>query len=309
MEATNVKVTKMYKDRIFRMIYKDGNHFLELYNALNGTDYDKVNDLQVTTLENAIYIGMKNDVSYLLYDQLTLYEHQSTKNPNMPLRNLLYVSGIYSDLTKGENLYGSTLVKIARPAFIVFYNGKEYMPERSELRLSDAYEMEGEVNLELKVQVLNVNLGFNKELMEKCRTLHDYAVFVNKMRQYSEEFSYEEAAERAVAECIAEGILEEFLRKNRAEVISVSIFEYDEELHMRQEREAAMKTGIQKGIQKGQYLNLISQIKKKQVRGISSEKIAEETEERVELVQEILAVIEAHPEADAATIYDFWKKD
>ena len=129
-----------YKDRVFRMIFKEKKEFLELYNAMNGTDYKTPEDLIVTTLENAIYLGMKNDVSFLVYDQLALYEHQSTENPNMPLRNLMYVSSIYSELTKDANLYGTRLVKIPEPKFVVFYNGTEEMPEYSELRLSDAFE-------------------------------------------------------------------------------------------------------------------------------------------------------------------------
>ena len=126
-----------YKDRLFRMVFKEKDQFLELYNALNGTAYDNPGDLTVTTLENAIYMGMRNDVSYLLYDRLALYEHQASINPNMPLRNLFYVSDIYSGLTKDSNLYGSKLVRLPEPQFVVFYNGADELPERSILRLSD----------------------------------------------------------------------------------------------------------------------------------------------------------------------------
>ena len=128
-----------YKDRLFRMVFKEKDQFLELYNALNGTAYDNPDDLTVTTLENAIYMGMRNDVSYLLYDRLALYEHQASINPNMPLRNLFYVSDIYSGLTKDTNLYGSKLIRLPEPQFVVFYNGADELPERSILRLSDAF--------------------------------------------------------------------------------------------------------------------------------------------------------------------------
>ncbi len=141
---------RTFKDRIFRMIYKGKAEFLELYNALNGTDYSDTDELIITTLDNAVYIGMKNDVSYLLHDELSLYEHQSTKNPNMPLRSLFYVSNVYSALTRDEDLHGSKLVKIPAPQFVVFYNGVEPMPERSVCRLSDMYVCHGEnVSLEL----------------------------------------------------------------------------------------------------------------------------------------------------------------
>jgi hypothetical protein len=197
-----------YRDRIFRMIFKGQEEFLELYNAMNGTSYDKPEDLIVTTLENAIYIGMKNDVSYLVYDQLAVYEHQTTDNPNMPLRNLFYVANIYSNLVKRQNLYGTVLIRIPAPQFVVFYNGKNPKPERFELKLSDAFEENSsEPALELKTTVLNINYGYNKELMEKCKTLKEYSIFVDRVRKYSEDLPFAQAMEKAVDECITTGIL------------------------------------------------------------------------------------------------------
>ena len=121
-----------YKDRVFRMVFKEKKALLALYNAMNGTAYEDEDALTVTTLENAIYMEMKNDVSFVLYDQLLLYEHQSTKNPNIPLRNLFYVSDVYSALTREEFLYGGIPVKIPEPKFVVFYNGVESMNDLSE---------------------------------------------------------------------------------------------------------------------------------------------------------------------------------
>lgn len=244
---------RAYKDRIFRMIFQEKKELLELYNAMNGTDYTNEEDLIVTTLENALYIGMKNDISFMLYDQLTLYEHQSTKNPNIPLRDLFYVANVYSNLTKDDNLYSSTLVKIPEPRFVVFYNGTEKMEERRELRLSDLYVTKSvEPDLELKVTELNINQGYNEELMERSRTLKEYMIFVEKVRRYSQTMLFAEAVESAVDECIKEGILEEFLRKNRSEVISVSIFEYNEERHLQQERDEAWMKGREEGREIGE---------------------------------------------------------
>lgn len=241
-----------YKDRVFRMIFKDRKNLLDLYNAMNGTDYREPRELTVTTLENAVYLGMKNDVSFLLQDQLNLYEHQATENPNMPLRNLFYVSNLYSDLTKDANLYGSRQVKIPEPRFIVFYNGLETLPERFDLKLSDAFESQTDAPaLELKTEVWNINFGYNKTLMERCKILHDYAVFVSKVRFHCQNLSFEVAVEMAMDECIEEDVLAAFLRKNRAEVLSVSIFEYNEQRHMQQEREEAKEEGIREGIKEG----------------------------------------------------------
>ena len=243
---------RIYKDRVFRMIFKEKKEFLELYNAMNGTAYTDPEELVVTTLENAIYMGMKNDVSFLLHDKLSLYEHQSTDNPNMPLRNLLYVAEMYSRLTQGQDLYRSRPTPLPEPRFVEFYNGEKKLPERSERRLSDLYQNHTDTPaLELKTLVLNINPGHNTELMEKCRTLHEYMLFVSKIRKYRKEMPLAKAMEQTVAECIKEDILADFLRKNRAEVIKVGIYEYDEELHIQQERADAKEEGIVEGKKEG----------------------------------------------------------
>lgn len=135
----NVKVADDYKDRLFRMIFNDKEKLLELYNAMNRSDYTDASELQVVTLENAIYLSMKNDVAYVLHDELFLYEQQSTKNANMPLRCLFYASDTYSVLVKDKNLYGTKMLPLPSPTFVVFYNGKQKMDEEGELRLSDAF--------------------------------------------------------------------------------------------------------------------------------------------------------------------------
>ena len=199
------------------MVFKEKKALLALYNAMNGTVYEDEEALTVTTLENAIYMEMKNDVSFVLYDQLLLYEHQSTKNPNIPLRNLFYVSDVYSALTREDFLYGGISVKIPEPKFVVFYNGTDKMPEQSVLRLSDAYESKSEeLDLELRIRFININPGYNEEMVEKSPTLYQYVKFVDIVRKYQQEMSFPEAVEKAIDECIKNGILAEFLRKNRA---------------------------------------------------------------------------------------------
>ena len=146
----NVKVADDYKDRLFRMIFNDKEKLLELYNAMNRSDYTDASELQVVTLENAIYLSMKNDVAYVLHDELFLYEQQSTKNANMPLRCLFYASDTYSILVKDKNLYGTKMLPLPSPTFVVFYNGKQKMDEEGELRLSDAFVKKQEIpNLEV----------------------------------------------------------------------------------------------------------------------------------------------------------------
>ena len=229
-----VKVQRNYKDTFFRMLFKDKENLLSLYNALNGTDYTDVNELEITTLENAVYMNYKNDVSFVFDHELMLYEHQSTVNPNMPLRDLSYVTDMLQKRTYDKDLYGSNLIRIPAPRFVMFYNGVAYQPEIQTLRLSDAYEKKQEnPELELTVTAYNINHGYNDEIMDACRTLKEYAMYVERVRIYSKQMSLAEAVEKAVDDCIEEGILSEFLRKNRAEAIAMSIYEYDEELHFK----------------------------------------------------------------------------
>lgn len=229
-----VKVQRNYKDTFFRMLFKDKENLLSLYNALNGTDYTDVNELEITTLENAVYMNYKNDVSFVFDHELMLYEHQSTVNPNMPLRDLSYVTDMLQKRTYDKDLYGSNLIRIPAPRFVMFYNGVAYQPEIQTLRLSDAYEKKQEnPELELTVTAYNINHGYNDKIMDACRMLKEYAMYVERVRIYSKQMPLAEAVEKAVDDCIEEGILSEFLRKNRAEAIAMSIYEYDEELHFK----------------------------------------------------------------------------
>ena len=298
--TVNSSVNRVYKSRIFTMIFQDKEKLLELYNAISGKNYTDPELLEINTLENAIYMNMQNDLSFIIDARLSLYEHQSTVNPNLPLRFLWYISKLYMGMTRKQNIYGTERVEIPEPQFVVFYNGVEEQPERKVLRLSDLYQTRTERieadlgrGLELEAVMFNVNRSHNRTLMEACKTLKDYAEYVYRVRQYAEETTLEEAVERAITECIREGILKDFLEKNRAEAKSVSIFEYDEEEHMRQEREQfwnkGMREGMQKGIREGiiqsEQKLLWNPIQKKLARGKSISQIAEELESTEEEIQ------------------------
>lgn len=250
--AEKLHVVRNQKDTVFRMLFREKKELLELYNALNDSAYNSPEDLTICTLENAIYMNFKNDISFLLDSEMNLYEHQGSYNPNMPLRDLVYIAKQLEKYTRDETIYSSTLVKIPVPRFVVFYNGTDGQPERQILRLSDAFEKEtSEPELELKVLMLNINFGHNKELMEKCRTLREYSQYVDRVRKYAKRMRIEEAVERAVTECTREGILADFLSSQRAEVIAVSIFEYNEEEEMRKIRASEYKNGKEDGIAQG----------------------------------------------------------
>ena len=287
--SDTLTVNRTFKSTLFIMLFEDKKNLLELYNAITGKHYADPELLEINTLENAIYMSMKNDVSFLIDGRLSLYEHQSTKNPNLPLRFLLYISHLYSRLTVKENLYGETIVQIPAPEFLIFYNGKDKMPERQILKLSDMYSVqEGQPKLELEATLLNISGSNNQKLKEACRTLGEYAIYTDKIRAYTEEMELSEAVDRAMDECIREDVLREFLMKHRAEARAMSIFEYDQERHMQQEREAGIEKGRRIGLAEGEEHLLRRQVQKKLSRGMSISEIAEvldETEERIREIQ------------------------
>ena len=243
---------RQYKDTVFRMLFSEKENLLSLYNAVTGSHYQNAEALKIVTLENAIYMGIKNDLAFMLETNIYLYEHQSTINPNIPLRDLIYIGIEYQQFVNDKSLYSSKLQKIPAPKFMVFYNGTDDVEDRMELKLSSAYEhLAGEPDLELKVLMLNVNEGHNKELMEQCQTLKEYAIYVARVRKYASELNLNDAVERAITECIKEGILVEFLRKNRSEVKMVSILEYDKEWEEKKLRKAEYEAGKEDGRNEG----------------------------------------------------------
>lgn len=246
------EMQRNYKDTMFRRIFADKKSLLSLYNAVNGTNYEDPEELKITTLENAVYMNMKNDIACVIDFSLNLYEHQSTLNFNMPLRNLFYVSKILQGLTKDEDLYSSRQIKIPVPRFFIFYNGTREMPEQWEMRLSEACSQpevgeKVEPMLELVVKAYNINFGNNEKLLEACRQLKEYAWYVDRVRRYAKKMELKEGIEKAIDECIKEGILSDFLKKNRAEALNMSWYEYNEELHIKNERAIAFEEGKEEG--------------------------------------------------------------
>ena len=285
------RANRKYKDTVFRMLFSDKENLLSLYNAVNRTTYENPDELEIVTLENAIYMGMKNDLAFIIDTNLFLYEHQSTYNPNMPLRDLLYISAEYQKIVDHKSLYSSVLQKISAPYFIVFYNGTEKEEDRWENSLSEAYEnLTGEPKLELKVVSLNINEGHNKELMEQCQILREYAQYVGKVRKYRKEMDLDVAVEHAVDECIRERILKDFLQKNRAEVLKVSIFEYDQEEEEKKLRKAEFEAGYDSGYGSGYDTGAMDKAKEiiryMLKSGETVEKIAKYTGYTVEEVKE-----------------------
>lgn len=260
MNNVSLPVNRIYKDRLYKMIFNDKSELLKLYNAINGTHYDDPAMLTITTLDNAIYMTMENDLSFIIDMRLALYEQQSTVNPNLPLRFLMYITDIYSAYTKDMNIYGSKKVQIPLPSFVIFYNGVKSQPDRTEFLLSELFHpTTDQPALELKAVMLNINKGHNQELMNACHTLRDYSEYVARIRTYSAEMPLTDAVEKAITECIHENILRDFLLKNRAEAKAMSIYEYDEAKTMRMFRDEGYEEGkIQTTIEMCLEFNLSS---------------------------------------------------
>ena len=250
----SVKVKRNHKDTLFRMIFSTRENLLSLYNAVNHSHYTDASELEIVTLKNAVYMNMKNDQAFLLDMQLNLYEHQSTWNPNMPLRFLMYVAKEYQMLVRNQTLYASALVKVPTPHFVVFYNGETEQEAETILRLSHSFQQKTDKpELELMVRVLNINLDKKQEVLEACQLLKEYMLLVNKIRRYTDEYKdINQAVEQAVTECIEENILADFLRKNRTEAIEVCIFEYDEKREKELIRKAEYAEGKKEGLKEGQ---------------------------------------------------------
>ena len=226
-----------YKDRLFKFLFgseERKQNALDLYNAINGTDYINVDDLMFNTIDDVIYMGMQNDVSFIFQDCLNMYEQQSSYNPNMPLRGLVYTGLAYHRYVKVNkiNWYSSKLKKIPVPVFIVFYNGTKDEPDVQTLRLSDAfdgtYKDKEKACVEFEAKMYNINHGHNKGLLDACQALKEYAALVEIVREKLQTMDMDAAIDAAVKECISRNILKDVLEKFRSEVIEMLLTEYNE---------------------------------------------------------------------------------
>ena len=229
-----------------------------MYNALNDTDYKNVEELEINTLDDVIYMGMKNDVSCILDSSMSLYEHQSTYNPNMPLRGFIYFGKLYSNYVslKALNMYSYKQQKIPTPQYYVFYNGVKDYPDRVELKLSDAFIKQDEShNFEWTAIMLNINKGHNEKLLAACKVLEDYAILIDTIRKYQEnETEMEVAIIKAIDQCIKNNILVDFLKEHKSEVIDMCLEEYDEEKTLKMLADEAREEGEIVGIEEGKKL-------------------------------------------------------
>ncbi|MCL2026504.1 MAG: Rpn family recombination-promoting nuclease/putative transposase, partial [Leptospirales bacterium] len=197
---------KKYKDSLFRHLFNSEEKLLELYNAIAGTNYTDKNDVIINTLEDVLFKGMKNDISFIIYNTLVLIEHQSTISENMPIRMLQYLGRLYEKITSDnpKAIFSRRLLKVANPVFIVLYNGVEDYPAEKILNISTALKKgDFEKNfIDLEVKVININKGINPELECRSSTLAGYISAIAKVREYKKKHPLEEAIKLAVKYCI-----------------------------------------------------------------------------------------------------------
>jgi len=248
------KVNREYKDRLFKFIFGRSDRkdwTLSLYNAVNGSSYTNPQDIEITTLDNAIYLSMKNDISFLIAGTMNFYEHQSTYNPNMPLRMFIYASTVYSGYVRDaeSSIYSSTVMELPTPKLVTFYNGEMKAPDRTVLNLSDAFSRDKEnADIEVKVLMLNINYGCNKELLEHCKPLYDYSYFTSVVRQLKKKgCSMETAVHNAIRKLDDDSQLKNFMLNQEDTVTQLCITEYDEARENEKLWNEAMAKGLKKG--------------------------------------------------------------
>ena len=249
-------INREYKDRLFKFIFGNPENkewTLSLYNAVNGTNYTDAGAIEFNTIEDAVYMSMKNDLSFLflLENIMSLYEHQSSFNPNMPMRFLIYAGILYSryidDKSNKYMKFSSKLQKAPTPRCICFYNGADNKEDRVILKLSDSFEKNSKPDIEVTVTMININYGHNMELLNACKPLKEYAWFVDRIRSVRKtKKSLKEAVSAVISEMPEDWLIKPFLVKNREEVTVMCITEYDEERAIMEFREEGIEIGMLK---------------------------------------------------------------
>ncbi|MDO4285890.1 MAG: hypothetical protein Q4C60_11240 [Eubacteriales bacterium] len=259
-DSPPASIHRTYKDRMFCALFSDRENALSLFNALCGTQYTDLEALSIVTLSDTIYLAMKNDLAICFHDCLLLTEQQSSVNPNMPLRGLMYFAKSYDAWLHAHQLeqavYGRLLVKIPAPAYYVLYNGTEVMPEQLVCHLSDAFAVPAP-GYEWTATFLNINSGGSAKLLQNCPVLDGYAKFCGKIQcLHKHGLTMKTAIVTAIEECITEGILKSYLLKHKSEVEDMILTEYDQERFAAFIREDGRKEGMQKG-QQNAYAQIV----------------------------------------------------
>ena len=248
-----------YKDSVFVDLFAHDitakENFISLYNALHGTNLDvATTEIQPVMLEKVLYMKYYNDVAMLIDGKIViLIEHQSTINENMPFRFLEYIARIYEKITNPKEKFERKLMKLPVPEFYVFYNGKEDFPSESEMKLSDAFiKLDENKNfpLEISVKVININVGKENPVLNRCEALKEYSEFMEQVK-FNIENEIPEALTVAIKQSIKQGFLSDYLSRKSTEVENMLLTEYDYDTDIAVQRQEAYEDGVEKGISQG----------------------------------------------------------
>ena len=282
---------RQYQDRLFKAIFGREEHkdwLLSLYNALNGSSYTDPSAIEINTIEGIIYVTMKNDISFLIDSQLNLYEQQSSYNPNMPLRGLMYFSQLYQKYISKQrkDIYSSALLKIPTPQFIVIYTGSTELDDVKELKLSDSFEVpDTSGRFEWTATVVNISKGHSRKLLEQCPPLRDYAVYVSRIKgNVAAGMTKEDAVNEAMEYSIEHNLLNGYFLEQKMEVLNMSLTEFDQEEYDRNRFNDGKEVGIAIGIAEGERKNALQNARNFKYKNIPVDIIAECTGLSIEQV-------------------------
>ncbi|MDR0307269.1 MAG: Rpn family recombination-promoting nuclease/putative transposase [Chitinispirillales bacterium] len=242
---TNTK----FKNSVFTALFNNEDAARELYNALANTNYGPETKVEITTLEDVLFMEQINDVSFVIDGKIViLIEHQSTINKNIPLRMLLYIARVYEKICENKNLYRKNMITIPRPEFFVLYNGDNAnIPDKQTLKLSDMFNNFGKdspVELELRVPIYNINKGRNTELAKRSKTLDGYETFIELIREYGKMAgNLNSAVKQAIKECLNRDILKGFLENQGSEVVNMLLTEWKLEEALEVSKEEGREEG------------------------------------------------------------------
>ena len=258
---------KEYKDRLFHFLFgseEKKDWTLTLYNAINDTHLTDKDAIKITTIQEVLYLGMHNDVSFLISDVMNLYEQQSSFNPNMPLRELLYVSSLYGKYIKEQdmNIYGSRLLHVPVPKLINLYFGSEEFPNDSIFRLSDSFPKDSDPDIDVRVRVININFKRRHKILSKCEPLKEYSWLVNEITENHNDEPLIKKINEALDNMPDDFVIKDHLVAHRTEVAGMLLTEYDEKEAMRLFRKEGLEEGLEKGREEGLFDTVISLVRK-----------------------------------------------
>jgi len=245
---------RTYKDSVFSLFLGEPERLIEVYNAVEGTNYPADTPVQINTLEDVLWRDQINDLSFVLDGQMMiLIEHQSTINENMALRMLLYGARVYEKMLSANAVYRRKRILLPTPRFIVLYNGPEDFPEHGVQTLSQSFMVsEKQPSLELKVDLYNINYNKSSQLIQKSRSLMEYSLFVHQVNmELASGVAFSQAVTNAIRYCIAHDVMGEFLSQNGSEVENMLFTEWNMEEALAVTAEEARADGRAQGLAEG----------------------------------------------------------